>query len=73
MINLNNDVILRDRFLDMGFTDWLEDLNNGINESMSNGTFLDYINSYAESMNSDTKKSKKIFLNAGELYYVEIF
>jgi len=38
MINLNNDTILKDRFLDMGFTDWLEELNTGIADSISNGT-----------------------------------
>jgi len=38
MINLNNDTILKDRFLDMGFTDWLEELNTGISDSISNGT-----------------------------------
>jgi len=37
MIILNNDKILRDRFLDPGFKDWLEELKTNVQDSLNKG------------------------------------
>jgi len=37
MMMLNNDKILRDRFLDPGFKDWLEELKTNLKDSFNRG------------------------------------
>jgi hypothetical protein len=64
---LNNDKILRNKFLDPGFKDWLEELKTNVKDSMSKGNYTEFIKSWAESNNQDARKSKEVWLNANDM------
>jgi len=52
----------------MNFKDWLEQLKENIAESLSKSSYTEFVRSYKDSQNGDSKKSKEIFMNADELY-----